>query len=58
MQVTDNKSWICGYNPEVRQQSSQYRNSNSPSLKEMKQLKNKVKRMLVVFFDMKGIVNK
>jgi hypothetical protein len=44
--ITGDKSWIYGYDPETKQQSSQWK------------LKNKVKSMLIIFFDIKRIVHK
>jgi hypothetical protein len=44
--ITGDESWIYGYDLETKQQSSQ-RNTNS-----------KVKSMLIIFFDIKGIVHK
>jgi hypothetical protein len=56
--VTGDESLIYGYDPETKQQSSQWKRSNSLRLKKVRQVKNKVKRMLIIFFDIKGIVHK
>jgi hypothetical protein len=44
--ITGDESWIYGYDPETMQQSPQWK------------MKSKVKSMLLVFLDMKGIVHK
>jgi hypothetical protein len=49
--ITGNKSWIYGYDPETKQQSSQWKSPNSLRLKELRQVKSKVKSMLIIFFD-------
>jgi hypothetical protein len=41
---------------ETKQQSSQWKSPNSLRLKEVKQAKSKVKSMLFIFYDIKGIV--
>jgi hypothetical protein len=51
--ITGDVSWIYGYDPGTKQQSSQWRSPNSP-----RQVKSKVKSMLISFFDIKGIVHK
>jgi hypothetical protein len=56
--VIGDESWIYGYDPETRQQSSQWKCPNSPRAKKVRQVKSKVKSMLVIFFDIKGIVHK
>jgi hypothetical protein len=44
--IAGDKSWIYGYDPETKQQSSQWK------------MKSKVKSMLIIFFNIKGIVRK
>jgi outer membrane lipoprotein-sorting protein len=43
--ITGDKSWIYEYDAETKQQSSQWK------------MKSKVKSMLIIFFDIKGIVH-
>jgi hypothetical protein len=43
---TGDKSWIYGYDPEAKQQFSQ------------RKMKSKAKSMLIIFFDIKGIIYK
>jgi hypothetical protein len=40
------------------QQSSQWKNPHSPRLKKARRVKSKVKSMLIIFFNIKGIVHK
>lgn len=56
--ITGDESWIYGYDPETKQQSSQWKSPTSPRPKKARQVKSKVKSMLLVFFDTKGIVHK
>jgi hypothetical protein len=56
--ITGDESWIYGYYPETKQQSSQWKSSNSSRLKKARQVKSNVKSMLIIFFDIKGIVHK
>jgi hypothetical protein len=44
--ITGDESWIYGYGPETEQQSSQWK------------IKSKVKSMLIIFFDIRGIIHK
>jgi hypothetical protein len=55
--ITGEGSWIYGYEPETKQQSSQWKSPNSPRPKKERQVKSKVKSMLIIFFDFKGIVH-
>jgi histone-lysine N-methyltransferase SETMAR len=56
--ITGDLSWIYGYGPETKQQSSQWKSPNSPRPKKARQVKSKVKSMLIIFFNIKGIVHK
>jgi hypothetical protein len=56
--ITGDERWIYGYDPETNQQSSQWKSPNSPRLKKVTWVKSKVKSMLIIFFDIKGIVHK
>jgi hypothetical protein len=53
--ITGDQSWTYGYDPETQQQSSKSPNSLRP--KKMRQVKSKVKSMLIIFFDIKGIAH-
>jgi len=49
--VTGDESWVYGYNPETKQQSSQWKCPTSPRPKKGLQLRSKTKVMLLAFFD-------
>ena len=55
--VTGDETWVYGYDPETKRQSSQLKCADSPRPKETRQMRSKVKVMLIVFFDMEGIVD-
>ena len=55
--ITGDESWICGYNPETKAQSSQWKSPVSPRPKKVRQSRSNVKTMLLVFFDSTGIVH-
>jgi hypothetical protein len=56
--ITGDVSWIYSYDLEVKQQSSQRKSSNSPRWKKVRQVKSEVNSMLIIFFDIRGIVHK
>jgi hypothetical protein len=49
---------MYGYDPETKQQSSHWKSPNSLRPKKVRQVKSKARSMLIIFFDMKGIVSK
>ena len=56
--ITDDESWVYGYDLETKQQSSQWKSHTSPRPKKARQVKNNVKSMIITFFDVKRIVLK
>jgi len=56
--ITGDETWVYGYDPETKQQSSQWKSPNSPRPKKARQVRSNVKYMLIVFFDIQGIVHK
>jgi histone-lysine N-methyltransferase SETMAR len=54
--ITGGESWICGYDPETKQQSSQL-SPQSPRTKKAQQIRSSAESMLFVFLNMKGIVH-
>ena len=56
--ITGDESWVCGYDPETKQQSSQWKSPTSPRPKKARQVKSNLKSMTITFFDVKGIVHK
>jgi len=55
--ITGDETWVYGYDPETKRQSSQWKSADSPRPKKAHQVQSKVKVMLIVFFDMEGIVH-
>jgi histone-lysine N-methyltransferase SETMAR len=56
--VTGDENWCYSYDPESKQQSSQWKSPNSPRPKKAGQVRSSVKTMLISFFDTDGTVNK
>jgi hypothetical protein len=57
--ITGDENWIYGYDPETKQQFLQWKNPYSlRPKKKARQMKSKVKSMLIIFFDIKGIFHK
>ena len=55
--ITGNKSSVYGYDPETKQQSSQWKSPGPPRPKKARQSCSTTKSMLIVFFDNRGIVH-
>ena len=55
--VTGDETWIFEYDPETKRQSSEWHTKNSPRPKKARMSKSRVKAMLVVFFDSKGVIH-
>jgi len=56
--ITGDESWRCGYDPESKQASSQWKTPRSPRPKKIRQVRLNVKTMLICFFDIQGIVHR
>ena len=54
--ITTDESWFHYYDPETKQQSSQWKNVNSPPPKKAKVTKSLGKNMFILFMDRKGII--
>ena len=55
--VTGDESWVYGYNPETKQQSSQWKGPTCARPKKGRQVRSKTKVVLLAFFDSEGIVH-
>ncbi|XP_077496550.1 histone-lysine N-methyltransferase SETMAR-like [Amblyomma americanum] len=55
--ITGDESWVFGYDPETKSQSSQWKHSTSPRPKKTRQVRSNVKVMLSAFFDSRGVVH-
>ena len=56
--ITGDESWCYGYDPETKQTSNQWKTPTSPRPKKARQVRSNVKTMLIVFFDVRGIVHR
>jgi len=54
--ITGDESWVYGYDPETKAQSSQWKSPESPCPKKVRQSRSNIKVMLTVFFDHEGVV--
>ena len=54
--ITCDETWIFTYDPETKQQSLQWKSTSSPRPKRARMNFSKFKTMLIVFFDIQGIV--
>ena len=55
--ITGDESWVFEYDPETKRQSSEWHTSLSPRPKKARMSRSKIKTMLIVFFDIKGLVH-
>ena len=55
--ITGDETWVYGYDPETKFQSSQWKSPGSQRPKKARQSRSHVKVMLIVFFDISGIVH-
>lgn len=55
--ITGDETWCYGYDPETKQQSSQWKSPHSPRPKKCRMVKSYIKTMLICFFDIRGIVH-
>ncbi|XP_011699262.1 PREDICTED: putative uncharacterized protein FLJ37770, partial [Wasmannia auropunctata] len=55
--VTGDESWMFEYDPESKRQSSEWHTTSSPRPKKARMSKSRIKIMLIVFFDVRGIVH-
>jgi len=55
--ITGDESCCYGYDPETKQQSSQWKSASSPRPKKARQVQSNVKTMLICFFGIKGLVH-
>ncbi|CAK9827582.1 Mariner Mos1 transposase [Anthophora retusa] len=55
--ITGDETWVYEYDMQTSQQSSEYRLENEPNPKKPRQSRSKIKVMLTVFFDYRGVVH-
>ena len=49
--ITGHESWVYGYGPETKQQSSQWKTPSSPRPKKVRKIRSNIKSMLIIFLD-------
>lgn len=54
--ITCDETWIFQYDPETKRQSMHWKSPSSPKIKKAKMSKSRLKAMLIVFFDIKGVI--
>lgn len=54
--VTCDETWIFQYDPETKRQSMHWKTQSSPRMKKARMSKSKLKAMLIVFFDVRGVI--
>ena len=54
--ITCDKTWIFQYDPETKRQSMHWKSPASPRKKKARMSKSKFKAMMIVFYDIKGII--
>ena len=56
--ITGDESWVFDYDPETKWQSEEWHTKSSPRPKKARMSRSRVKTMIIVFFDSRGIVHK
>lgn len=56
--ITGDETWCFEYDPEGKRESAEWHTKQSPRPKKARMSKSKVKTMLIIFFDSRGIVHK
>jgi len=54
--ITCDKTWIFQYDPETKRRSMHWKNPQSPRKKKARMSKSKFKAMMIVFFDIGGVI--
>ena len=55
--ITGDETWVFQYDPETKRQSLHWKTAGSPRPKKARMSRSRVKVMLIVFFDHKGLVH-
>jgi len=50
--IMGDETWVSGYDPETRVQSSQWKSPSSPCAKKACQSRSNIKVVMIVFFDL------
>ncbi|GFS80586.1 protein GVQW3 [Trichonephila clavipes] len=55
--VTGDESWMFEYDPESKRQNCEWHTKSSPCPKKVRMSKSRIKKIIIVFFDIRGIVH-
>jgi hypothetical protein len=55
--ISCNETWVYGYNPQTKQQSSQQKSLQSTYLKKARQVQSNIKNMSIIHFECSGDVH-
>jgi histone-lysine N-methyltransferase SETMAR len=50
--ITSDESWVYDYDPETKQQSTQWKMPSSPQPIKARQVRSNIKSMLIIFWDL------
>ena len=56
--ITGDESWVFDYDSETKRQSEEWHTKSSPRPKKARMSRSRVKTMIIVFLDSRGIVHK
>jgi len=56
--ITGDESWVFNYDPETKQRSEEWHTKSSPHPKKAHMSRSRVKTMIIIFFNSRGIVHK
>jgi len=56
--ITGDEAWVFDYDPETKRPSEEWHMKSSPRPKKARMNRSRVKTMIIVFFDSRGIVHK
>lgn len=54
--ITCDETWVFQYDPETKRQSMHWKTPTSPRMKKARMSKSKLKALLIVFFDIRGVI--
>jgi histone-lysine N-methyltransferase SETMAR len=55
--ITGDEAWIYEYDPETKRQSEEWKHPGLPRTKKARKSRSKIKTMLIIFFDIRGVVH-
>ena len=55
--ITGDEAWIYEYDPETKRQSEEWKHPGSPRTKKARKSRSKIKTMLIIFFEIRGVIH-